>query len=152
MPADVRVASADDCDELGRLLHAFNTEYDDITPGPEALAARMRVLLEAGDTVALLAGESPDGAAVLRFRPAIWVDADECYLAELYVTPEQRGHGLGKALLAAVIETARARGCAWIDLDTGEDDLAARHLYESFGFINREGPGGPISYAYELEL
>ena len=151
MPGDVRRATVDDCDDLGRLLHAFNTEYDDVTPGPEALAARLRTLL-GDETVALLAGDGPDGVAVLRFRPAIWADADECYLAELYVSPQQRGHGLGKALLAGVVTVARERGCAWIDLDTSEDDHAARHLYESFGFINREGPGGPIAYAYELEL
>ena len=40
-----------------------------------------------------------------------------------------------------------------IELGTSEDDVAARGLYESAGFINREGgPEGPVMYVYEREL
>lgn len=40
-----------------------------------------------------------------------------------------------------------------MDLGTSEDDIAARSLYESVGFINREGgPGGPNNYFYECDL
>jgi ribosomal protein S18 acetylase RimI-like enzyme len=89
----------------------------------------------------------------LRFRAAIWAGAPECYLAELYVVPSHRGRGLGRALLEAAIETARAGGAAWMDLNTAEQDVAARALYESLGFSNREGkPDGPVNYYYELEL
>jgi ribosomal protein S18 acetylase RimI-like enzyme len=42
------------------------------------------------------------------------------------------------------MEHARRRGAAHIDLSTSEDDVAARALYKSAGFINREaGPEGP---------
>jgi ribosomal protein S18 acetylase RimI-like enzyme len=55
--------------------------------------------------------------------------------------------------MEAAIEVARARGAAWMDLGTGEDDVAARALYESLGFSNREGrPDGPVNYFYEREL
>ena len=101
----------------------------------------------------LLGGGGPDGIAVLRFRPAIWSDALECYLAELYVVPDRRGQGLGRALMEAAIELARQKGADHMDLGTSEDDVAARALYESLGFTNREGrPDGPISYYYEREL
>jgi ribosomal protein S18 acetylase RimI-like enzyme len=149
----VRRATAADANDIGRLLHDFNTEFADPTPGPERLAARIRTLLADGDTAVLLGGAGPDGLAVLRFRQAIWAEALECYVAELYVVPEQRGHGLGRALMNATIEVARLAGAAWIDLGTAETDVAARHLYESLGFSNREGkPDGPINYFYELEL
>jgi GNAT superfamily N-acetyltransferase len=62
----------------------------------------------------LLAGAGPDGLAVLRFRPSIWTDALECYLAELYVTPEQRGQGLGRALMEAAIQLARSSGATYM--------------------------------------
>jgi hypothetical protein len=40
-----------------------------------------------------------------------------------------------------------------MDLGTSETDTAARHLYESLGFINREnGPDGPLMYVYEREI
>jgi ribosomal protein S18 acetylase RimI-like enzyme len=90
---------------------------------------------------------------VLRFRPAIWTRALECYVAELYVAPERRGRGLGRSLMVAAIACARQRGADRMELGTGESDLAARALYESLGFSNREGkPDGPINYVYELEL
>jgi len=75
------------------------------------------------------------------------------YLQELYVVPALRGHGIGRALLEATIQLARERGADGIDLNTGETDTAARRLYESMGFTNREGgPGGPSMLFYEREI
>jgi ribosomal protein S18 acetylase RimI-like enzyme len=149
----VRLAGSDDAAAIGRLLHDFNVEYDDPTPGPVELARRMRSLLAQGDTAALLAGPGPDGLAVLRFRPAIWSAGLECYLAELYVVPGRRRRGLGRALMLAAMELARERGADHMDLGTSEGDVAARSLYESLGFSNRESrPDGPINYFYEREL
>jgi ribosomal protein S18 acetylase RimI-like enzyme len=152
-PSPVRRADVADAETIGRLLHDFNSEFDEPTPGPAALAGRIRQLLAAGDTTVLLGGTGPDGLAVLRFRPAIWTDDLECYLAELYVVPARRGQGLGRALMEAAIEVARAEGATHMDLGTSDDDVAARALYESLGFSNREGrPDGPVNYFYEREL
>ena len=149
----VRIASSADAEAVGQLLHDFNSEFGEPTPGPDRLAERIRRLLAVGDTTILLGGTGPDGVAVLRFRAAIWSDAPECYLAELYVVPQSRGRGLGRSLMEAAIEAARARGADHMDLGTSEDDVAARSLYESLGFINREGGrDGPITYFYERDL
>jgi len=149
----VRVASSADAEAVGQLLHDFNSEFGEPTPGPDRLAERIRRLLAVGDTTILLGGTGPDGVAVLRFRAAIWSDAPECYLAELYVVPQSRGRGLGRSLMEAAIKAARARGADHMDLGTSEDDVAARSLYESLGFINREGGrDGPITYFYERDL
>lgn len=149
----VREAGLGDAQAVGQLLHDFNREFDDPTPQPDQLAHRMSQLIAGGDTTVLLVGPSPDGLAVLRFRPAIWSEALECYLAELYVVPARRGQGLGRALMGSVLEHARKRGADRIDLGTSEDDVAARTLYESFGFTNHEGRSdGPLMYVYEREL
>jgi ribosomal protein S18 acetylase RimI-like enzyme len=149
----VRVAQAADAEAAGRLLHDFNVEYAEPTPGPIRLAERIRQLLAEGHTSVLLAGGRPDGVAVLRFRPAIWSEALECYLAELYVKPDRRRRGLGRALVQAAIAHARDRGADRMDLGTGEQDVAARALYESVGFDNHEGkPDGFVNYFYEREL
>jgi ribosomal protein S18 acetylase RimI-like enzyme len=149
----VRLATPADAEAIGRLLHDFNTEHDDFTPGPAALAERVRRLLPGGDMAVLLAGPGPDGIAVLRFRESLWTEALECYLAELYVAPDRRGHGLGRALMDAAIELARGRGADYMELGTSEDDRAARALYESLGFRNTEGgPDGPVMYVYERDL
>jgi len=147
----MREAGLPDAEDIGRLLDAFNREYDDPTPGPRAVAERFRELLQAGDTVVLLTGDGPDGIAVLRFRVSIWTPGLECYLAELYVTPPRRGQGLGRALMERAISLAHERGADGMDLNTSVDDHAARGLYESLGFTNREGePDGPSMLFYEL--
>jgi ribosomal protein S18 acetylase RimI-like enzyme len=152
-PHTVRRATAADAADIGRLLHDFNSEYDDPSPGPERLAERIETLLAGGDTVVLLGGVGPDGLAVLRFRPAVWSEALECYLAELYVVPAQRGRGLGRALMNDAMDIARQTGADYMDLGTSEADMVARALYESLGFSNREGkPDGPINYYYERDL
>jgi len=149
----VRRAGVEDVGAIGRLLHDFNREFDDPTPTPPQLAARMEQLLGAGDTVVLLAGSGPDGLAVLRFRMAIWSPGLECYLAELYVSPGQRGHGMGRALMNEVLAVAREEGADTMDIGVDEPDTTARSLYESLGFSNREdGPDGPLMFVYEREL
>jgi len=149
----VRSAETADLPAAARLLHDFNAEFDDLTPAPTEIAARLEVLIAAGDTVVLVGGAGPDGLAVLRLRPNLWTPRLECYLAEFYVRPPLRGGGLGRALLEATLAHARAVGADRIELGTSQDDVAAMALYESMGFINREGgPDGPVMYVYELDL
>lgn len=148
----VRRASVEDAAAAAQLLHDFNTEFEDESPGVEALAEYSRPLIAAGEMTVLLGGEGPDGVAVLRLRPSFWTGAPEAYLQELYVAPPRRGRGIGRALLEATMAAAREAGATGIDLATGETDRAARALYESCGFTNLEGPGGPTMLFYEREL
>jgi ribosomal protein S18 acetylase RimI-like enzyme len=149
----VRRAGSDDAETIGRLLHDFNTEYDYPTPGADAVAGRLRELLEAGEATVLLGGAGPDGLALMRFRPSLWSKTLDCYLEELYVVPDRRGQGLGQALMEDAMDLAREMGAAHMDLGTAETDTAARALYEKLGFDNTEGkPDGPVNYFYEREL
>ena len=133
----MRRGEVDDAEAIGRLLHEFNSEFDEPTPGARRLAERVRELLADDEITVLLAGAGPDGIAVLRFRPDIWTQGLECYLAELYVVPAHRGKGLGRALMEATIELARGEGAEYMYLGTGEEDSAARALYDSVGFQPR---------------
>jgi GNAT superfamily N-acetyltransferase len=149
----IRFASAADAPVFGRLLHSFNVEFDEPTPAAEVIAERAAPLIASGELTVLFAGDGPDGFAQLRFRPSIYTGALDAYLEELYVVPDRRGHGLGRALLEAAMQHARKRGAAHIDLNTSEDDVAARALYEGTGFTNREGgPEGPTMLYYERDL
>jgi ribosomal protein S18 acetylase RimI-like enzyme len=155
MTEPIRSAVADDADVVARLLRAFNAEYDDPVPPQELVAERIRVLLKHGDTIILLAGEPPCALSLTRFRPGLWSPKLEAYLAELYVVPERRGQGIGRALMDRTMAVARERGADTMELGTGEADVAARGLYESLGFTHTEhGPGGveTLSFFYEREL
>ncbi len=149
----VRIAGGADARAIGAMLHDFNTEFGDLTPGAAALAERIAELMGTPELDVLLAGSPPVGLAVLRFRPSIWTRALECYVAELYVRPARRREGFGRALMQAAMEHARSRGAEHIDLGTGEQDAGARALYERLGFSNREGgPDGPLNFFYERGL
>jgi GNAT superfamily N-acetyltransferase len=148
----VRIAGVSDVDAIGRLLHSFNEEFGEPTPSAEILAQRFKALLEQ-DTVVLLGGDGPAGLAVLRLRMSIWSCGLDGYLAELYVVPDRRRRGLGRALVQAALHEARIRGVDTMEIGVDEPDLAARGLYESLGFSNRVGgPHGPVMYLYEREL
>lgn len=149
----IRRAGVEDAEPAARLLHDFNTEFSAPTPGVEALTGRLRALLGANAATVLLAGEPPYGIAVLRLRPALWTDGLDAYLEELYVEPGRRGQGIGRALLNAAIEAARGAGATRMEVGTSEADAAARGLYESCGFSDREGgPDGPRMLFYERDL
>lgn len=62
-------------------------------------------------------------------------------IKRMYVTPEERGRGVGRALLAAIETEARALGIARLLLETGLRQIEAIALYERAGF-SRVAPFG----------
>lgn len=152
-PSDIRRAAVDDAAAVAQLLHDFNTEYDDPTPGVSALTERLGELLANEEITVLLAGDPPLGFALFRTRPSLWSKGGDIYLEELYVVPKYRRRGIGRKLLNEAIDAARKSGADHFELTTGETDTEARALYESTGMTNREGsPDGPRMLYYEIDL
>jgi ribosomal protein S18 acetylase RimI-like enzyme len=72
---------------------------------------------------------------------------------DVAVLPEFRGRGLGRRLLEAVEQKARALRCCKLTLEVLENNRRARGLYESLGFAQAqyaEGAGGALYYAKSL--
>jgi GNAT superfamily N-acetyltransferase len=79
------------------------------------------------------------GIAHYLFHRSCWTIGDYCYLQDLFVAAEARGHGLGRALIEAVYEKASAAGASRVYWLTQETNLVARGLYDKLaersGFI-----------------
>jgi ribosomal protein S18 acetylase RimI-like enzyme len=148
----VRRAGVEDAAAIARLLHDFNTEFETETPGVPELTRHAERMLREEEMTVLLAGAEPLGLALLRFRSSVWTEKSEAYLQELYVVPARRREGIGQALLEAAVELCREESAAWIELNTGETDVAARRLYEKLDFTNEEGPDGTTMLFYEREI
>jgi GNAT superfamily N-acetyltransferase len=80
-----------------------------------------------------LLGDAPVGLAHYIFHRHGWHVADVCYLQDLYVTPEARGAGVGRALIEAVYAEADAAGAADVYWLTQEFNVTARRLYDRIG-------------------
>lgn len=75
----------------------------------------------------------PIGYAVYFFNYSTWLGRNGLYLEDLYVTPEARGTGAGKALLKHLAQIAVSHGCGrfeWSVLDWNEPAI---QFYESLG-------------------
>jgi GNAT superfamily N-acetyltransferase len=73
------------------------------------------------------------------YHRSCWTVGDYCYLQDLFVAEGARGRGLGRALIDAVEERARAAGASRVYWLTHETNARARELYdrlaERSGFI-----------------
>jgi len=127
------------------LWEGYNTFYG--RSGDTALPGRINALLWArlfdpGEPVHGLVAER-DGRLIglvhYLFHRATILDGPICYLNDLYTAAEARGGGVGKALIEAVYERARAAGSARVYWHTHETNHTAMRLYDQVaaksGFI-----------------
>jgi hypothetical protein len=66
--AAIRRAGRRDAGDIARLLHDFNTEFGEPTPGVPALTEYAAKLLAMGEMTVLLAGDGPDGPSMLFYE------------------------------------------------------------------------------------
>lgn len=71
------------------------------------------------------------GFAIHQHHPSTWVMGDDCYLEDLFVDPDARGLGAGRALIADLQALAVARGWQRLYWMTDEENTRARKLYDS---------------------
>ncbi|MCB0858073.1 MAG: GNAT family N-acetyltransferase [Solirubrobacterales bacterium] len=152
-----RLANVEDSEVLAQMLHDFNEEFGDPSPGVEVLASRVRRFIDRSTKIYLLAREdgaaSAGGFAQISFTPSIWSEGPIAMIDELYVRPALRRRGLGQELMDSILALAREQGANGVEVVTGEDDLGARALYEKTGFRNEiEGEKNSRSLFYEREL
>ena len=80
-----------------------------------------------------LQGTAPVGFALYFFSFSTWTGRHSLFLEDLYVAPEHRGSGAGKALLKALAKEAVARNCARFEWNVLDWNEPAIRFYESLG-------------------
>lgn len=97
-------------------------------------------LADASHSVYLAEGPAGEllGYAGVHWLPYLFLRGPEGYVSELFVAQAARGQGVGKGLLAAVKEEARARGCARLSLlNMRERESYRREFYVKDGWRER---------------
>jgi GNAT superfamily N-acetyltransferase len=156
--AEPRVWRAEphEAETVARLLVAFRDHLGLDWPSDNAFLAGVERLIEDPHTVFLVAAPhddaGPAGVAQVRFRQGLWWAAPDCLLEDLFVEQGARGAGVGRALVAAVVELAAERGCRRVELDVNDANEAALALYGAFGFDAQDDRYGGRNLFMRLHL
>jgi ribosomal protein S18 acetylase RimI-like enzyme len=129
-------ARPNDLDTLLPLVEAFQREEGYAT-GDAGLRAVVASLLsddKLGGVLLARERERAVGYAALCFGFSIEFRGRDAFVDELYVLPERRGAGLGRALLRALEAEARASGVRTLHLEVEQHNDGARKLYVAEGF------------------
>lgn len=132
----VRTATHTDADRITTLLVAQLREHA-IPTAAEAVAASVAGTLgdpARGFILAATVDGVVEGVAYVSFARPLEHAGEVAWLEELYVSPAQRGLGMGRQLVAEVTARAEARGCGSVELEVEADHARAAHLYEREGF------------------
>ncbi|MEU4425435.1 GNAT family N-acetyltransferase [Actinoplanes sp. NPDC024001] len=93
-----------------------------------------------GDRASALLGADDDGTllgiAALHITPILEVTGKFGRLAALVVDEAARGRGVGRLLIAAAEERARAGGCLFIEVTSSNHRHPAHLFYERLGFVD----------------
>ena len=133
----IRAASVDDVDTLAPLFDAYRQFYEQ-APDLDRAASFLRDRLGRGESVVLIAIDPALGAVgFCQMYPSFCsVEAAPIVtLYDLYVRPDARRTGAGRALMQAAEAHCRASGVARMDLSTARDNARAQALYESLGWV-----------------
>ena len=143
MDVQIRTADFDNPADRAGLIEVLDSYASDPIGGGEPLSEDVRrrlipALQEQTNTLALLAMADgrPVGVAICFFGFSTFKARPLLNIHDLAVIPSHRGRGVGRALLAAAEDRARARGCCKLTLEVQEDNLPARSLYGRFGFAD----------------
>jgi GNAT superfamily N-acetyltransferase len=117
------------------LIAAYQRFYEVDDPDSDRNRAFFRRFLAPSEIGELLAARD-EGGAILGYACLYWhfsslQAVDTVLMNDLFVAPEARGRGVGRALIEAAAAVARGRGAPWLEWSTAPDNHTAQRLYDS---------------------
>jgi GNAT superfamily N-acetyltransferase len=137
-PFSIRPATRGDVALILQFIRAL-ADYEKLPHEVEATEEQLAAtLFPAGETpvahcVLAFDGSNPVGFALYFFNYSTWLARPGLYLEDLFVKPESRGRGFGKALLLHLAKIANARGCGRMEWAVLDWNQPAIDFYESLG-------------------
>jgi GNAT superfamily N-acetyltransferase len=119
--------------QLIRDLATYERAPHEVTATEEQLTEVLFGQRPAAEVVLALDGSVPVGFAVFFHNFSTWLGQPGVYLEDLFVKPQERGKGYGRALLVHLAKIARDRGCGrmeWAVLDWNEPAI---QFYRALG-------------------
>lgn len=131
----IRPATTDDLRALTECIRAAYAPYHTTISDLPDVTGGLAEDIEAGNVWVMDSSDSIVAGLVLSIAPPA------AKLANIAVSPNAAGQGLGRQLIAHAQTQARARGCTKIDLTTHAEMHANRRLYEKLGweFLSANG-------------
>jgi len=132
----IRPACLEDVPVILQLIHdlaTYERAPDEVSATEEQLVEVLFGEKPAAEVLLAFEEESPVGFAVYFYNFSTWLGRPGLYLEDLFVKPEKRGKGYGRALLIELAKIARDRGCGrmeWAVLDWNEPAIK---FYRSLG-------------------
>ncbi|MFD7259904.1 GNAT family N-acetyltransferase [Streptomyces sp. NPDC059874] len=138
---ELRVAGQADVEVAAGLFRGYLDFYEVEVTDPDRPRAFLAERIAKDESLVLLADAPGVGtvgfAQVYRAFSSLTMDT-AWVLNDLYVAPEGRRTGAGRALLREVLRRAREAGVAGVQLETAYDNTVAQGLYEAEGFVREE--------------
>ena len=109
--------------ELIRALATYERAPNEVTATEKGLTEVLFGKKPAAEILLAFENEAAVGFAVFFHNFSTWLGQPGLYLEDLFVRPEDRGKGYGRALLVALAKVARERSCGrmeWAVLDWNE--------------------------------
>ena len=119
--------------QLIRDLATYERAPDEVTATEQQLVDVLFGERPAAEVLLAFEGQSPVGFAVFFYNFSTWLGRPGLYLEDLFVKPEKRGKGYGRALLIELAKIARERECGrmeWAVLDWNEPAI---NFYRALG-------------------
>ena len=138
MTLTIRAIEEKDKDQWLKLWAGY-LEFYKSTITPEQTELTWKRLINNEQKMFGFVAESEEGVIGFThclFRPSTWTETDYCYLEDLFVNPNIRGKGIGRALMEKVFHLAKEKKSKRVYWTTQEFNKTARVLYDSITAVS----------------